>query len=292
MKDFTIIIPTFRDWERLKLCVDKLLDQTAPGISYDIVVVNNDEAHEPPDFFRNKKQIQLLHEPTPGSYAARNTGASQAEGRFLAFTDADCIPDKTWLKNAHQLFNEQSCDMIGGRIDLFKPENGNSWAFRYDKHTAFRQHAHVPRGKCVTANLLIKRVVFDELNGFDASVKSGGDWEFSERAVSNGYTLVYGNDVVVRHPARQSLRHILKKQKRFAAWGYLNVKHRYGHSGLRIIGSNLLNGTPAAFRSVQIPESLPDKLIVLLTSVQIHFYKIMLQVLFLFNIIDPERIRE
>jgi len=292
MTDFTIIIPTYRDWDRLKLCVEPLLYQDAPGIAYDIIVVNNDKLHVPPDFFRNKQKIQLLHEPTPGSYAARNTGATHAEGRYLAFTDADCIPDKTWLKRAHNLFNETKCDMIGGRINIFKPENGSSWAFTYDKHTAFRQHAHVPRGKCVTANLLIRRDVFDELNGFDASVKSGGDWEFSERAVSNGFMMQYGDEVVVRHPARSSLRQILKKQKRFAAWGYLNVKNRHGHSGLRIIGSNLLRGTPAAFKSITIPDSLPEKGIVFLTSIQIHFYKIMLQILFLFNIIDPERIRE
>jgi len=295
MIDFSIIIPTYKDWGRLSLCIDRLLNQKVEGVHFEIIAVDNEPEHAPPAFFLSKyvhNNVSLIHETSPGSYAARNRGAKLAKGTYLAFTDADCLPDNRWLNNAKNRFDEEDCDLIGGKIDIFKPDEGGEWAFIYEKHMSFRQHIHVKKGRSVTANLLVKRRVFESLKGFDSDVKSGGDWEFTERAVSKGFKMVYGDGVVVKHPARKSVKEIMKKQKRFAAWGYLNVKNRYEHSGLRIIGSSLLRGTPASFKSASYPEKLNEKLIVLLISLQIHAYKMTLQILFLLRIRDPEKIRE
>lgn len=291
MTDFSVIIPTYKDWDRLSSCIDHLLKQESEGLSFEIIIVDNEPLHQPPDWFRKfSDDIKLVHEPRPGSYAARNKGAAMAAGKYLAFTDSDCLPDAQWLQNALQTFSSENCDLIGGRIDLFKPEGGSDWAFLYERYTSFRQDTHVPQGKSVTANLFVKKAVFETLNGFDANVKSGGDWEFTEQAVSEGYNMVYGANVIVKHPARKSIRQIFKKQKRLAAWGYLNVKNRYGHSGLRIIGSNLLGGLSPAFKRVKFPDGMREKLIVLFISLQIYIYKIVLQVLFLMKIMSPGEI--
>ncbi len=290
--DFSIIIPVYNNWQQLRLCLDAVEQQTEKDDAFEIIVVDNASIQKMPEDFRVLKNMRIEYESEPGSYSARNRGAEFANGKYLAFTDSDCIPDKNWLSRAKDLYDNKDCDLIGGRIDLFKLEGGGKWAYIYESHTAFRQDEHVPRGKSVTANLFVKKRVFDSLGGFDSNVKSGGDWEFTERALSEGYTMIYGDDVAVKHPARKSVSQILKKQKRFAAWGYLNVKNRYGHSGLRIIGSQLLRGTPAAFKSAKYPKDRRNKLIVLLISLQNHIYKIFLQMLFLLKILNPEKIRE
>lgn len=290
--DFSVIIPTYKDWTRLALCISCLMEQDSTGMTYEIIIVDNEPEHHPPENVRKNNFIKNIHESRPGSYAARNAGAKKASGNFLAFTDADCLPDIKWLNKANILFSKSNCDLIGGRIDLYKEEEGGNWAFIYEKNTSFRQDKHVPIGKGVTANLLIKRAAFEKLKGFDSSLNSGGDWEFTQRAVSEGYTMVYGDDVIVKHPARKSIRQLFKKQKRFAAWGFLKGKKYHGHSGLRIIGSNLLRNTPAAFKRIKHPESLNEKLIVLLISLQLHIYKVFLQLMFLTKIVNPEKIRE
>lgn len=289
---FSVIIPTYNNWEQLQVCLDALADQAYSINNFEIIVVDNASTKVKPHDFRIPENTVIEYEAEPGSYAARNHGAKIAKGKNLAFTDADCLPDKRWLINAKGVFENTNCDLIGGRINLFKSSGGNDWAYIYEKHTSFRQHIHVQQGKSVTANLLLKKDVFESLNGFEQDMKSGGDWEFTERAVKNGFKMVYGDGVIVEHPARKSIRNIMQKQKRVVAAGFLNVKLRYGHSGLRIIGSHLLRGTPAVFKSVKIPGSKREKLIVLLISLQTHFYKIILMLLILTKIIDPEKIRE
>ncbi len=290
---FSVIIPTYNDWNRLEKCIEKLIEAKEEyDVSCEIIVVDNAAIHNPPEKFKNMNGIRLVHEETPGSYAARNKGAVIATGYYLAFTDSDCIPGKFWLLNADKVFQEKECDLIGGRIDLFRDEKTGNWAYIYESHTAFSQSKNVPKGHCVTANLLIKRTVFEKLGGFNSEIKSGGDWEFSGRAVSSGYKLCYADDVMVFHPARKTLRAIFKKQKRFAAWSYLNVQRDYGHSGLRILLSNAYHGFGSVFSRGNIPDTMYEKIVVFTISAGIYVYKTFLQICIISGLTDPGKIRE
>jgi glycosyltransferase involved in cell wall biosynthesis len=290
---FSVIIPTYNDWERLEKCVRSLIESSLNhGLEYEIIVVDNAESHHPPERVKKLDKIKWVHETTPGSYAARNSGAREAAGRYLAFTDSDCVPEEDWLINAGRVFKETGCDLIGGRIDLFRVENSSYFAYVYEKHTAFSQSKNVPKGHSVTANLIVKRNVFESLGGFNSGMKSGGDWEFTKRAVDSGYSLAYADDVRVQHPARASIGAIFKKQRRFAAWGYLNVKREYGHSGLRIMLSHFYRGIGSVLRISRKPYHLNEKGIVFLISTSLYFYRLALYMLIILKMMNPEQIRE
>lgn len=289
---FSVVIPTYNDWDRLERCIGCLLDSGLQAGDYEIIVVDNVDKHHPPEQIRRIGEIRLVHERKPGSYAARNAGARVARGRYLAFTDSDCLPDREWLMKAEDLFEQQQCDLIGGRVDLFRVENSSSWAFIYEKYSAFNQSKNVPKGHSVTANLLVRREVFERLGGFNSAIKSGGDWEFSGRAVEGGYKLVYGDKVRVSHPARATVAAIFKKQKRLSAWGYLNVQREYGHNGLRIVLSSAWHGISSVFRRSRVPESRYEKMVVFTISAGLYIYRTFILIFILLKVIDPEKIRE
>lgn len=289
---FSVIIPTYKDWDRLKICINSLHESIDNGFNYEIIIVDNAKQHCPPEIFKHFSNVKLIHEPQPGSYAARNSGAKIASGEILAFTDSDCIPDKDWLVKSLYFFSANECDMIGGRVDIFKQKNGSNWAYIYEKNTAFPQKINVPKGYSVTANLFVKKKVFADLNGFNTSLKSGGDWEFTKRAIESGFSLQYAEDVVVNHPARNSIWAILKKQKRFAAWGYIKVKNKYRHSGIRILLSHLIHGIPHVFKRSKKVKSLKEKNIVFLISIGIYFTKTFTHLFILLRLINPDKIRE
>src|SRR3990172_7747823 len=63
-----------------------------------------------------------------GPASARNTGAAQARGEFLAFTDDDCRPAPDWLRGlALRLTQSPDC-VIGGRTTNALPDNPYSSA--------------------------------------------------------------------------------------------------------------------------------------------------------------------
>src|SRR5690606_25863401 len=94
---FSVIIPVYRDWYRLQLCLNALSHQSFPRDSFEIIVVNNDPMDIAPVDFKLPINAMLLVEAKVGSYAARNAAIAVAQGAVLAFTDSDCIPEQDWL---------------------------------------------------------------------------------------------------------------------------------------------------------------------------------------------------
>ncbi|MEM9975984.1 MAG: glycosyltransferase, partial [Pseudomonadota bacterium] len=64
----SVIIPVFRDTERLRKCLRCLEQQTLPADRFEIIVVNNDP-EEQLRLASATHRLVLLDEPTPGSYA-------------------------------------------------------------------------------------------------------------------------------------------------------------------------------------------------------------------------------
>jgi GT2 family glycosyltransferase len=286
----SVIIPTYKDYDRLAECIKSVL-ACRGNFDFEVIVVDNAEKHNKRFFVFNDSRVTVVHEPEPGSYAARNKGASISKGEYLAFTDSDCIVDKDWLLNARNFLVNKRCDLLGGNIIIFKVQGGNEWVYIYEKYKAFPQSVNISKGHSVTANLFVKREIFEHLGGFDEEMKSGGDWDFTERAVNQNYRLEYAENVIVNHPSRSSIRAFFKKEKRLVAGGYYNNKKKYNHSGLRILLSHLWGNGKKIFSQIEKIGSYHDKYIVLLFSVGIFFYKALLILIISTGLIDPGKVR-
>jgi glycosyltransferase involved in cell wall biosynthesis len=213
----SVIIPVWRDWELLRGCLAALEAQTLPRDLFEIIVVDNDAI--PLESALRPSAAIYVHHPHGFAYAARNAGISRAKGRFLAFTDADCLPDSTWLAVAVEQFEASGADLIAGRIELFS--ESPTWAALYEFAFAFRQERYVLGGAAATANLLVRANVIEHAGHFDDSLETAGDFEFCRRAVATGFRLSYCENAIVRHPARQRLAALLLKARRDSIGGWL-----------------------------------------------------------------------
>lgn len=206
----SVVVPTYRD-ETLQRCLLALREQSLAQNLFEVVLVDNADPasdlsglHALPRV--REMALRVLHEPSPGSYAARNRGIAASEAPVLAFTDADCEPAPDWLERALHALDE-GADVVAGRVEVFaRNADRPSPAEAYDLVRAFPQRRYVESLQFgVTANLVVRRAVFDGVGMFDANLFSGGDREFGQRATASGHRLVYVEEAVVRHPARQSL---------------------------------------------------------------------------------------
>jgi GT2 family glycosyltransferase len=212
--EIAVIIPVYRDWDRLAVCLDALERQSLPADRFEIVVANNEPDGRCP-IGQLPANARIIHEPQPGSYAARNTAVSSCSSRFLAFTDSDCVPDRDWLSEGLKLLERHPEERITGPVSIFREEGSGYYAYLFDAHTAFPQEQYARDGVCVTANLLVSRKVFDRVGLFEQTM-SGGDWEWNMRAHKMGVPIRYDPTVAVAHPARRTLGDIFKKRRRVA----------------------------------------------------------------------------
>lgn len=210
----SVIIPVYKDWERLTGCLQALAHQTADFSTFEVIIVNNDPTDQQQLAKDYPFSTKLITQPISGSYAARNKGLDVAKGENLLFTDSDCAPAKNWIQTAQELIESSSADLIAGEITLFSTLDNRY--VRFDKALAFPNESYVKEQNFgVTANLLVRKQVFEKVGGFDASLLTGGDSEFCKRAVKAGFQIEYKNELLVSHPARSSWDQLKVKAIRF-----------------------------------------------------------------------------
>ena len=149
-----------------------------------------------------------------GSYAARNFAIAQSNGAILAFTDIDCLPTDQWLGGILDRKDElMGGRLIAGPVELFSERSKPNVFESYDLLINLNQEQYVKRNLGVTANLVVSRPVFDEVEGF-AEVGSGGDFDFCRRCAERGYQVYFEKALRVRHPAIRSFAGLIAKEKR------------------------------------------------------------------------------
>lgn len=290
----SVVIPTYKNWHDLKKCLDALSTQSLHESEYEVIVVNNDPGGDIPDWLGLPKRWKLALETKPGSYAARNKGAEMAEGEIIAFTDSDCIPDRNWLKQAVNKFDRRLCDLIGGEVEIFRAKNGKKLPWLYEREFAFKQSITVEQGKSVTANLFIKKEVFEKMGGFNTSIKSMGDWLFTGQCHDAGYKIIYDPDCIVRHPARRTFRKLMKRSYRITCWREVLIRDE-GYSNMvvfkKIIGgflSKTKKNTSEAFKKNKFFEAAQITVVAWFLAL----FQLFIRGAIFFKVIEPQSVRE
>jgi len=211
----SVIVPTYRDWDRLGLLMSSLAAQDCPPGGFEVIVVNNDSGEAPPATLALPPNARMLTEGRKGAYAARNAGLAVAKGEILLFTDSDCVADAGWVREAAAFLDARpNVSRLGGRIDL-APSADPTVADVYEAAFAFPQERYVAAGWAPTANMGTRRLVLEAVGPFDDAHYSGGDKEWGLRTEAAGFGIGYADRAAVTHPPRTASE-ILRKRRRIA----------------------------------------------------------------------------
>jgi glycosyltransferase involved in cell wall biosynthesis len=210
----SVIVPFYgTEVSALLRCVEGLSNQDYPKDHITIIVIDNNEtARLSSSMFRAR--CKLFHEPRPGSYAARNRGISETFDDIIAFTDSDCVPQRSWISAGVRALREATRPVIvGGPIVFGFGSNVVKTACELlDSIIHHRQSEYVlEHGFAATANLFVPRSLISSHGQFDARFFSGGDREFGQRLTVGGVGIEMAESAVIVHPARRRFLHLLQK---------------------------------------------------------------------------------
>lgn len=91
MNSLSIIIVSYRCWDKLSVCLDSIQLQTLDFL--EVIVVDNDSNDgQAPSFIEKYPTVNFIHQNTNGGFAqACNRGAKEAKGDWLLFLNPDTI---------------------------------------------------------------------------------------------------------------------------------------------------------------------------------------------------------
>ena len=117
---FSVIVPTYNRARLLRDALSSVMTQTHGD--YEIVVVDDGSSDETPAIVEELgDRVRFLRQPQQGPGAARNRGAAQARGRYLAFLDSDDLWFPwTLAVYARVIAEHQSPAFVAGKPRLFK----------------------------------------------------------------------------------------------------------------------------------------------------------------------------
>jgi glycosyltransferase involved in cell wall biosynthesis len=203
---FSIIVPTYNRPQQLMRCLKALAALDYPVERFEVIIVNdggpaliNSIVAE----FEAQLCVHYIVQPNQGPAVARNNGAKLANGRFLAFTDDDCAPTATWLRQlAIQLMKEPH-KMVGGYTRNALHRNPFSitsqllidFLYHYYNQTESRALFFTSNNFAIAADL------FWHVGGFDETMPlaAGEDRELCDRWLDHGYEMIYLPRAIVFH---------------------------------------------------------------------------------------------
>ncbi|MFB0545810.1 MAG: glycosyltransferase family 2 protein [Anaerolineae bacterium] len=230
---FSIIVPTHARPGQLVACLQSLTRLHYPKDRFEVIIVD-DGSEKPPEAviasFRSQLDVTLLTQPHAGPAAARNTGAAQARGEFLAFTDDDCAPAPDWLKAlAARLATAADC-AVGGQTLNALPDNPYSTASQLIIDVVYAYYNANPAQArfFATNNLTVPADRFQAIGGFDAALFpfASEDRDFCDRWLHHGYRMIYAPEVVVYHAHVLTLRTFLRQHFRYGCGAFRFHKAR------------------------------------------------------------------
>jgi len=240
----SVIIPTYRRQTEIQQCLASLTSQTYPQDRWEVVVVIDDDS-EPLDpvlaEWSERLPLRFTRQPHAGCGIARNTGSSQARGRYLVFTDDDCIFPADWLSRYAEHFERTGDCVIAGRTVNALPYNPYCRASQ-----VLQDYLLMHFNSClddaalaVGCNFGVPADGFRALGGFSAhyfQVAGAEDRDFSWRWRKQGRRIVFAPDVVVHHAHRLTFASFLRQHFNYGRGAWLfhhsQVQGAQNHPGL------------------------------------------------------------
>lgn len=213
----SIVVPARNAEPTLRDCVTSLLRLDYPVQRREIIVVDNGSVDATSASIRDLP-VTLLTEPRRGPSWARNAGIEASKGEIIAFTDADCIVTRGWLRGLVTAFQyDEAPWAVAGEVLPFPPRTAAE-QYMARRQTRWQQAAlRAPRPYMVTANVAFRRQTFDAIGRFDARFVVGQDQDLSWRFFAAGLRCRYAPAAIVFHRHRRTTWGFFKQQ---LGWGY------------------------------------------------------------------------
>ncbi len=230
MPTFSVIIPTYGRPDQLQTCLDTLVDVEPPSEGFEVVVVD-DGTPEPvePQLkpWLDRLSLTVLRQENSGPGPARNLGLASARGRFIAFTDDDCLIDPGWLQALEAAFIRHPDAMLGGRT-VQQPGDPYSEANQLigdAVHRFYNESGHGARF-FPSNNLAVPAELLRDAGGFhpDFFPHASEDRELCDRWHHLGHDLVYVPEAHLIHARQATFRRFWRQH-----FTYGRGAHHYHH---------------------------------------------------------------
>ncbi len=206
----SIVISTLNRANLLGAAIDSICAQNAGGTSYELIIVDNNSTDDTAEVVRRYMQryaaVRYAFQPEPGVSQGRNLGVQLARAPIVAFTDDDVRVPPSWVSRIQEAFDRhRDAAFVGGPVLPLWAAAPPAWLTeRHWGPVSLLNYGdalltiEASRPLClITANLAVRRRVFEEVGPFAPEFRRCQDHELLLRFWAAGQRGLYLPDLVV-----------------------------------------------------------------------------------------------
>lgn len=220
----SIIIPVRNVGKIIGQCLESLKNLNYPKDKYEVIIADSESSDNTPSIVK-KYGVILVSTTKRSVCAGRNEGFKAARGEIVAFSDADCLMDKDWIKNSIKYFQDTAIGGVGG--PNITPANDTAFAkavgFIFDQAIFSAGSVHgrilnkIKEVKSIPGcNVIYRQKALAKVFPIDESIFEAEDYATNHQIRHLGYKLLYTPDTIVWHYRRPTPRKFFKQIYRYA----------------------------------------------------------------------------
>lgn len=218
----SIVTVVFNGKAHLERTIQSVLQQSYRPIEY--VVIDGGSTDGTVDLLVqfNDRLDYWLSEPDGGISDAFNKGLQAATGKYIGLINADDWYSPDAIELAVNALESHHADVVHGQLQYWSS----------DKKMELVSGNHDLLDRDMTVNhptLIARRTLYEEIGGFDLTIKYAMDYDWVRRAVAHGASFHYLPHVL----ANMSLGGISDVRWRRAIWEVAKIKTRHRPNSFR-----------------------------------------------------------
>lgn len=204
----SFIIPAFNEETHILELLESIERYAPRKNGIEIIVVDNGSTDDTV-IIAEKHNVNVVVDPDATVAGLRNRGVKESSGDILIFLDADVVLTEQWQTAIPIVIRElekRAYIVTGSRVGISKEPNfiERMWFQKND----VKEVNYINSGHLITTKTL-----FNALNGFDSSMESGEDYDFSSRARLIGAKIINNPDLNVIHEGYpKSIAEFIKRE--------------------------------------------------------------------------------
>jgi len=223
----SVVVPFFQSARHIRACIESLLHQENVEGELEIILVDNGSTDGASAIAASYQTLTLLRESAPGAYAARNAGITRATAPVIAFTDADCVVDRDWIRAIQDALRPPETAVLIGHCRYAPAASAVLrllGAYENAKADYVTRLARPAQRFAYANNMAVRTSVFDELGPFKTWARAA-DSELVHRLASERPDLkvCYSDAMRVTHLEFLSAR---ARARRLALYAHTNSQIR------------------------------------------------------------------
>lgn len=206
----SVIIPTYNYGRFIRDAIESALAQTYPAL--EILVIDDGSTDDTESIVANfGDRVRYVKQANAGVCSARNRGAAESSGQYVAFMDSDDMWLATKLEKQMAVFTrDPEIKLMHCGMREFDSETGKTLRILIDgKDGWVADGLLLWEGPVIIGpggTIVVDRRIFDDVGGFDPTLKVGEDWDFCYR-VARTYKVGFVAEPLVEYRSHSAAAH-------------------------------------------------------------------------------------